>query len=65
MGRSFEIHFQIHSIDNKVETRAYREINIVICIKKLKKFEGGLGQDDVILCSEGGLSNNNGGEGGG
>ena len=35
--------------------------------KKLKKFEGGSGQDDVTFCSEGGvgLSNNDGGEGGG
>ena len=49
-----------------VETRAYRDINIIICIKKLKNFEGGSGQDDVISCSErGGLSNSDGGEGGG
>ena len=33
---------------------AYRDINIIICIKQLKKFEGGWGRDDVIFCSEGG-----------
>ena len=52
MGRSFGIHFQIHSINiiNAialiiliVETRAYRDINIIFCIKQLKKFEGGGG----------------------
>ena len=36
---------------------AYRDINIIVCIKQLKKFEGGEA-DDVIFCSEGGLSNN-------
>ena len=41
MGRSFEINFQIHNIDNILETRAYRDIKIIICIKQLKKFEEG------------------------
>ena len=33
--------------------------------KTIEKVRGGSGQDDVIFCSEGGLSNNDGGEGGG
>ena len=54
MGTSFEIHFQIHIIDNSWNKGSHSQRYIIICIKQLKKFVGGSGRDDVIFCSEGG-----------
>ena len=62
MGRSFEKHFQIHSIDNSWNYRAYRDINIMICIKQLKNFEEGGAQAKMpsFFVLRGGVSNNDG-----
>ena len=45
-----------------VETRtySYRDINIIICIKQLKKFEGGQAEMTTFFVLGGGLSNNDG-----